>query len=95
MNIGIIGFGKMGKIRANIVSSYGYSKNMKIFDPIYKSENKDYCYVKRYEEIIKSSEIDVLFICTPNYLNKELTIEGLKKESIYFVRNRQRLHQKM
>lgn len=63
---GIIGFGKMGQIRAEAIRQSGLGSVIGIFDtqaieaegiPIYDSE----------EKLINNPEIDAIFICTPNY----------------------------
>lgn len=76
--VGIIGFGKMGQIRAEtvektkaavVVSVYEYSDNIDV---------ENYNRVSTPEEIFNNDNIDIIFVCTPNYLNKEYTIRGLK-----------------
>ena len=66
----------MGKIRHRVISSLKNTQVVSIYDPaqinteIEKAQNPD--------ELIKNSEIDAVFICTPNYLNKLLTIQSLQ-----------------
>lgn len=76
--IGILGFGKMGQIRANTVEStrkgviksvYEYSQDIVI---------ENYTRIADPEEIFSDSEIDIIFVCAPNFLNKEYTIRGLE-----------------
>jgi len=76
IKVGIIGYGKMGKIRhsatdaikgVQVISAYD-SANIEAYIDI--AETSD--------QIINNSEIDAIFICTPNYLNKPLTIQSLK-----------------
>ncbi len=43
-----------------------------------KSLNIKYCF-ENWKELIKLNELNVVSICTPNYLHSEITIEGLKK----------------
>ena len=76
IKVGIIGYGKMGKIRhsatdaikgVQVISAYD-SANIEAYIDI--AETSD--------QIINNPEIDAIFICTPNYLNKPLTIQSLK-----------------
>ena len=74
--VGIIGYGKMGQIRHQVISAFEDVKVQSIYDPeivdteIEKAQNSD--------QIIENPEIDAVFTCTPNYLNKPLTIQSLK-----------------
>ena len=74
--VGIIGYGKMGQIRHQVIAAFEEVQVQSIYDPekidteIEKAQNSD--------QIIDNPEIDVVFICTPNYLNKPLTIQSLK-----------------
>jgi 1,5-anhydro-D-fructose reductase (1,5-anhydro-D-mannitol-forming) len=66
MNIGIIGYGKMGKIRHETLSKlYPYFK-VAITD----GDNSD--------EILADDNIDAIFICTPNKFNEPYTIKALE-----------------
>lgn len=73
---GIIGFGKMGKIRYEVISGKKNVETSLVYDPINKV--KDLNNVQSPNDIIDNKDIDAIFICTPNYLNKELTIASLK-----------------
>ena len=74
--VGIIGYGKMGQIRHQVISAFEDVQVQSIYDPeivdteIEKAQNSD--------QIIDNPEIDAVFTCTPNYLNKPLTIQSLK-----------------
>jgi predicted dehydrogenase len=75
-NVGIIGYGKMGQIRHEAIDELGVANVVAISEP----ETKDIKTVLpnlSHEEIINNSDIDVVIVCTPNYLNKELTIRAL------------------
>ena len=78
LNIGIIGLGKMGKIRAEAVQTDGRGQVVGIFDADRDRLSGSYSFVETVEELILSSNIDALFICTPNHLNRPLTIQALK-----------------
>ena len=77
INIGIIGFGKMGKIR------YDCLKNINSVAIKYiAEENSDInippnLKVKNVDVIFNDSEVDAIIICTPNFLNYNYTKKGL------------------
>ena len=74
---GIIGYGQMGQIRAEMVETYGRGRVVSVCE-----NNEDvrvpFPRVGSPEEVISDPKIDAVFICTPNYLNKPLTIEALQ-----------------
>tara|TARA_B100001105_G_scaffold253755_1_gene247955 strand:- start:559 stop:1545 length:987 start_codon:yes stop_codon:yes gene_type:complete len=73
--VGIIGFGKMGQIREKIISSMNDIEVKLIFDP--EISHTQIRQAKSAGEILENPEIDSVIICTPNYLNKSLTIKAL------------------
>ena len=75
INVGIIGYGKMGKIRQDYLSDFKNVDILSIYDP--NNSHSKITQVKNPEEIIENPKIDAIYICTPNYLNKPLTIKGL------------------
>jgi len=76
IKVGIIGYGRMGKIRHQAIDEVGSAEVIAISDP---SIGTDYKSIPNltHEEMIKHPEIDVVIVCTPNFLNKELTIRAL------------------
>ncbi len=77
VNVGIIGFGTMGKIRYNELS---YKKDVSvqmIYDPNSDSIIDNEIVAKSYVDILENPNIDAVFICTPIYLNAKLTKESL------------------
>jgi 1,5-anhydro-D-fructose reductase (1,5-anhydro-D-mannitol-forming) len=74
---GIIGYGKMGKIRAHALEASGQAVVSCVYD---KSLTGDVPYrvAETPKEIIHSSDIDAVIICTPNYLIPELCIKSLE-----------------
>jgi 1,5-anhydro-D-fructose reductase (1,5-anhydro-D-mannitol-forming) len=78
LNVGIIGFGKMGQIRAHSVELSDKAKIRSIFEENTLPNGINYTIVENADEIINDAEIDAVFICTPNYLNKPLTIRVLE-----------------
>lgn len=77
MKYGIIGYGKMGIIRHHAMRAVGAGVARKIFEINPVDEFHD-LMVDDYKKIIDDPEIDAVIICTPNFLNKKLTIEALQ-----------------
>lgn len=75
--IGIIGYGKMGIIRHEAIKEIDSGKVIAISEPNL-IENPDNLPNVSHEEIINSKDIDIVLVCTPNFLNKELTIKSLR-----------------
>lgn len=74
--VGIIGFGKMGQTRKKAIDELGIAEVIAISEP---NLNVDINVPNvRHDEIINNPLIDVIIVCTPNYLNKELTIKSLQ-----------------
>ena len=79
---GIIGFGRMGQIRLEVIKKLDIFEVVSIYDPY--STKKNRLFVNSLDDLIDNKNIEIIFICTPNYLNKKLTIESLKKEKHVF-----------
>ncbi|MBE18248.1 MAG: oxidoreductase [Nitrospinae bacterium] len=75
INVGIIGYGKMGQIRHKVISTIPDAEVICYYDPIIINEK--IFKVEKPEQIINNPEVDAIFICTPNFLNKKLTIASL------------------
>lgn len=73
---GIIGFGKMGKIRAKAFEECGGEVSL-VYEYDKKISSEDYNRVETVDEVF-NSDVDVLYICTPNKFNKEYVIRGLE-----------------
>ena len=78
LNIGIVGFGKMGQIRAQTLKHSGRANILSVYDENTLPDDLTYTVSKNADEIINNPDINAIFICTPNYLNKPLTIQALK-----------------
>lgn len=76
MRVGIIGFGKMGQIRAAAAEKIPDVRVVKVFDQVYEPET-DYPKAANAEEILTDPDIDVVFVCMPNWFNKPYTIAAL------------------
>jgi 1,5-anhydro-D-fructose reductase (1,5-anhydro-D-mannitol-forming) len=74
--VGIIGFGKMGQTRYEAITDSDVAKVVAVSDPD-STHVPDGIKNVSHETIIGDPGIDVVIVCTPNYLNKELTIRSL------------------
>ena len=83
--VGIIGFGKMGQIRLEVIKKLDIFEVVSIYDPY--STKKNRLFVNSLDDLFDNKNIEIIFVCTPNYLNKKLTIESLKKEKHVFCEN--------
>ncbi len=78
VNVGVIGFGTMGRIRYETINRTEHGRVVAIAEP---QPHVQVPGVRRYlvpEELIDDPEVDAVFISTPNYLNKSLTIKALR-----------------
>lgn len=73
---GIIGFGKMGQIRARSLEQDGRAGVAKVFD-IVPPAGCAYPLAASAEAIIADPMIDIVYICATNDVNKRLTISAL------------------
>ena len=75
LNIGIIGFGKMGKIRKRVIDSRDDCRVAWVCDPIPSPIGCE--FTTDAWELIRQPSLDAVFVCTPNYLIKELVVKAL------------------
>ena len=75
INVGIIGLGKMGMLRYDILDKLPEFSIRLTYDPVNPLQNNIKAHSS--EQIIHDESIDAIFISTPNYLNKELTIASM------------------
>lgn len=74
INIGIIGYGKMGQIRAEAINASDKGRVVSVCDKsVAKSVSDEIAIADSPEAIINDPQIEAVFVCTPNYLNKPLT----------------------
>lgn len=78
VRVGIIGFGKMGRIRYDSLLQSGRAQVVALTDsqPIADPPLGAKLYASG-EELIRDAAIDAVFIATPNHLNSPLTILAL------------------
>jgi 1,5-anhydro-D-fructose reductase (1,5-anhydro-D-mannitol-forming) len=80
--IAIIGFGKMGKIRKEVINSLPNCSLKWVCDVAPQEGN--FKYTKDPNVIFNDEEVDIVFICTPNYLNKDFIVRGLDSKKHIF-----------
>lgn len=80
-NFACIGFGKMGKIRANTALELDQNF-ISFFDPYLDSANPK--KVNNVDELIEDPNVDNVFISTPNFMNAEMVIKCLKNKKNVF-----------
>lgn len=74
INIGIIGYGKMGQIRAENIKASDKGRVVSVCDKSFaKSVSDEIAIADSPEAMINNPQIEAVFVCTPNYLNKPLT----------------------
>jgi predicted dehydrogenase len=78
MKIGIIGFGKMGQTRAEAIEDSGHGEIVSVYDNDQSLDFRKYSVADSAQEIIEDPAIEAIFVCTPNNLNKPLTLNGLQ-----------------
>jgi len=66
INCGIIGFGRMGNIRAKAIEESGRGRVAAVWDA-HPVDTMSYKVASSDEALIKDHQIDAVFICTPNY----------------------------
>ncbi len=82
LKVGIIGFGKMGQTRKETIDELNIAEVVAISEPNL-TVDADLPNVS-HEEIIKNPEIDAIIVCTPNNLNKDITIRSLNADKHVF-----------
>ncbi len=80
IKVGIIGFGKMGRIRYDALMRCGGATVVAVAEPSDPGDVADGIkVVQAPEEILEDPSIEAVCICTPNYLNQPLTISALER----------------
>jgi len=73
---GIIGFGKMGQIRAKAFEECGGEVSI-VYEYDKNISTEDYEVAEDVDAIF-NADVDAIFVCTPNSFNKEYVIRGLE-----------------
>ena len=85
INTGIIGFGKIGRLRAKIIGNNKYLSLQAICDPNL-SESQIETDIKFYSDYrdLLDQDIDAVFICTPNKYTPDIVVSALKSKKHVF-----------
>jgi len=75
-NVGIIGYGRMGQTRHKAIEETEIGKVIAISEP-HLASNENNLSNLSHDEILNHPDIDIILICTPNFMNKSLTIKAL------------------
>lgn len=75
MNIGIIGYGKMGKIRHDALKKLGGYRVVAVCDPV--ETQGDFQYTTNPIDVINNPDVNAIFVCTPNHLSKDMVVLSL------------------
>lgn len=67
----------MGRIRASMIEASGKAKVLSIYEESDLPAPAPYPCAANIDDIINNPRLDAVFICTPNYLNKPLTIKAM------------------
>ena len=78
LRIGILGFGKMGRLRAENFLELGNCEIAAVYDTVLPDE-VPFPVAPSLEAIINDPTIDAVVICLPNYLIKAMTIDALRQ----------------
>lgn len=78
INAGIIGFGSMGKIRLAAASTREDVRVVRIAEPGAFDAPAGIATSADPADVINDPTVDVVFVCTPNFLNQDLTIRALQ-----------------
>ena len=89
IKVGIAGFGYMGKMHAMCYDNIRYYYNTDaeiILYAVVTSKNPEALpvkfekYYKTIDEMLEDDQVDVIDICGPNYLHKDMLIKAIKKQ---------------
>ncbi|MGB0370727.1 MAG: Gfo/Idh/MocA family protein [Opitutales bacterium] len=75
INCGIIGYGKMGKIRAATIENNGSGRVVSIYDTVVVE--CPFEQAQSAQAVIDDPRVDALFVCTPNYQIVPLCVAAL------------------
>ncbi len=86
LKVGIAGFGVVGKRRRQFIDQHPSMRTTAVCDQKFEGSGTMPDGVKfytNYKELLKE-QLDVLFVCLPNYLAADVTIAGLEKSMHVF-----------
>lgn len=77
LRIGIIGLGKMGVIRAKSIREHADTKLVVGTDPVAPAKGFDDIQILPDYRAVLRSDVDAVFVCTPNWLIPEIVVAAL------------------
>ncbi|MFA6635551.1 MAG: Gfo/Idh/MocA family oxidoreductase [Candidatus Omnitrophota bacterium] len=80
LKVGIAGYGVVGKRRRQFIDGHPRLKTVAVCDQNFEVSGvmpDDVKFFPDYKQLLKEP-IDIVFVCLPNYIAAEVTIEGLK-----------------
>jgi len=82
---GIIGYGKVGRLRKDLIEKNKYLSLEAVCDPNLSEKEMDLdCrFFKNYKDILKL-DLDAVFICTPNKYTPDIVVSALKNKKHVF-----------
>jgi len=84
IKVGIIGFGKIGKIRKKIIENNPDLLLEGICDPVQPLQDDVKCkFFKKYQDLL-NLDIDAVFVCTPNKFTPEIVMYALNNKKHVF-----------
>ena len=75
LHFGIIGYGKMGRLRRSLIEKRGHSV-ISVFDPYFEGENEVVC-AENAAEIINNPDVDAICVCGPNFVISDCVVQAL------------------
>ena len=80
MKIALIGYGIIGKVHLNVIKQMDVDLVgiCDIDETKLKTFAKEICFTN-YQEMLEQTRPDIVHICTPHYLHKEMIVESLKR----------------
>ncbi len=80
LKVGIIGYGKVGKIRHKCVNAHPQLELVSVCDTNKDISSKDgVVFYSDYKELLEKSPCDVVFVCTFNKFIPEIAIEAISR----------------
>mgnify|MGYP000654560060 CR=1 FL=1 len=82
LKVGIAGYGVVGRRRRNFIDQHPLFETVAVCDQLFSENETDHDGVKafkNYEKLLEQ-DLDVLFVCLPNFLAAQVTVSGLQKK---------------
>ena len=85
IKVGIVGFGKMGRIRKGVIDNHPDLSLEGVCDivPPEQAEPLECEFSQDYEDLLKT-DTDAIFVCTPNKFTPEIVVSALKNSKHVF-----------